>query len=391
MNIVTITTLYPNEKQFRHGIFIETRLRHLVATGEINARVIAPVPWFPFKSKRFKHYAVYADVPVFEKRHNIEIYHPRYLVIPKIGMLLTPFFMAFTLYKQIKCLQKQQAIDLIDAHYFYPDGVAVALVNKLLKLPFVISARGTDINLIPEYPLPRKMILWAAEQAATSVTVCKALKDSMIDMGAEAKKIHVYRNGVDLELFCLLNKQQCREKYQLKQKTLVSVGHLIERKGHHLIIEAMCVLPDYQLLIVGGGEQEIALKKLVQQLSLTHQVIFLGEQPQSALPEIYNAADAMILASSREGWANVLLESMACGTPVVATNIWGTPEVVQNSDAGILVERSADMIAEGVKRLFKQYPKRVATRQYAEQFSWESTTQGLLALFKTILKKKDKR
>ena len=384
MNILTITTLYPNKNQFRHGVFIETRLRRLIETGEIQARVIAPVPWFPFKSDRFKQYAVYADVPKVEQRHGVDIYHPRYLVIPKIGMLLAPFFMAIPLYLQIKQLQKQQTIDLIDAHYFYPDGVAVALVNKLLKIPFIVSARGTDINLIPEYGLPRKMILWAARQAQASVTVCKALKDSMIDMGARADKIHVYRNGVDLELFKLLDKVQCRENYKLNKKTLVSVGHLVERKGHHLIIEAMRSLPEYQLLIVGGGEEERALKQLVEKLKLGDQVQFLGEKQQKDLTEIYNAADAMILASSREGWAKVLLESMACGTPVVATDIWGTPEVVQNQDAGVLVKRKAEAIAQGVKELFESYPAREATRKYAEQFSWDSTTQGLLKLFATV-------
>jgi len=385
MNILTVTTLYPNEKQFRHGVFIETRLRHLVQTGEIKARVVAPVPWFPFKGDLFKQYAVYADVPKFENRHGIDIFHPRYLVIPKIGMLFTPFFMAISLYFQIKQLNKRNKIDLIDAHYFFPDGVAVTLVNKLLKTPFIISARGTDINLIPEYKIPRKMILWAAEQAQASVTVCKALKDSMIEMGAEEEKIHVYRNGVDLDLFRLLDKPQCRDKYQLKKQTLVSVGHLIERKGHHLIIEAMQFLPDYELLIVGGGEEENALKKLVKQLKLDDKVKFLGEKKQQELTEIYNAADAMVLASSREGWANVLLESMACGTPVVATDIWGTPEVVQNQDAGVLVKRTADDIAEGVKNLFSNYPARSNTRKYAEQFSWDSTTQGLLHLFKECI------
>ena len=384
MNILTITTLYPNEKQFRHGVFIETRLRHLVETGKIKAKVIAPVPWFPFKSERFKQYSVYADIPRVEQRNGLDIYHPRYLVIPKIGMLMTPFFMAISIYREIKQLQKKQVFDLIDAHYFYPDGVAVALANKWLKIPFIISARGTDINLIPQYKLPRKMILWAAEQAEASVTVCKALKDSMVQMGAEEKKIHVYRNGVDLELFKLLDKSQCREKYKLYKKTLVSVGHLIERKGHHLIIEAMTSLPDYQLLIVGGGEEEKSLKKLVEQLKLCDQVRFLGEKKQKELTEIYNAADAMVLASSREGWANVLLESMACGTPVVATDIWGTPEVVQNQDAGVLVKRTSESIVEGVNQLFNNYPTRIQTRKYAEQFSWDSTTEGLLKLFSEV-------
>jgi glycosyltransferase involved in cell wall biosynthesis len=299
-------------------------------------------------------------------------------------MVLTPFFMAVSLFFQIRKMQKQQAFDVIDAHYFYPDGVAVALVSKLLKFPFIVSARGTDINLIPEYKIPRRMILWAAKQAQASVTVCKALKDTMVEIGAEANKIYVYRNGVDLDFFKLLDKPKCRENQQLTKKTLVSVGHLIERKGHHLIIEAMKSLPDYQLLIVGGGEEEASLKKLVAQFKLSDNVRFLGEKKQNELVEIYNAADAMVLASSREGWANVLLESLACGTPVVATDIWGTPEVVQNLDAGVLVKRTPESIAQGVKKLFNHYPQREITRKYAEQFSWDSTTQGLLKLFSKV-------
>lgn len=384
MNILTITTLYPNEKQFRLGIFIETRLRDLVKTGRISACVIAPVPWFPFKSERFKQYAVYASIPEQEERHGITIYHPRYLVIPKIGMLLTPFFMGISLNWKIIKLQKKAPIDLIDAHYFYPDGVAVALVNKYLKIPFIISARGSDINLIPEYPLPRKMILWAAQQAQASVTVCKSLKDSMVKIGADENKIYVYRNGVDLELFKPLNKKQCKEKYLVTSKTLVSIGNLIELKGHHLIIQALQFLPDYKLLIVGAGEQEQSLKQLVETRQLTERVIFLGEKQQQELVEIYNAADALILASSREGWANVLLESMACGTPVVATDICGTPEVVKKPEAGVLVKRTPESIAEGVNQLFNNYPARKDTRKYAEQFSWDSTTEGLLKLFSEV-------
>lgn len=386
MNILTITTLYPNKIQFRHGIFIETRLRRLIDTGKIKGRVIAPVPWFPFKSDRFKKYSIYVDIPKVEQRHEVNIYHPRYLAIPKIGMLLTPFFMAISVYLQVKQLQKQETVDLLDVHYFYPDGVAIALANKFLNLPFTISARGTDINLIPELPLPKKMILWAAKQANASVTVCKALKDSMVEMGAEEAKIHVYRNGVDLELFKILDKTQCREKYELTKKTLVSVGHLIERKGHHLIIEAMQELPDYNLLIVGEGVEESSLKRLVEKLKLGNQVRFLGEKTQQELTNIYNAADVMVLASSREGWANVLLESMACGTPVVATDIWGTPEVVQSPEAGVLVKRTPESIAQGIDTLFENYPDREKTREYAEQFSWESTTQGLLKLFLSVKK-----
>lgn len=382
MNILTITTLYPNSKQFRHGIFIETRLRYLLKTNKVKAKVIAPVPWFPFKSSYFKNYATYADIPKYEKQKEIEVFHPRYLVIPKIGMILTPFFMAVSLFFQIKNLQKNEQFDLIDAHYYYPDGVAVALISRIIKKPFFISARGTDINLIPDFTLPRKMILWAASQATASITVSQALKDKMVKIGSDANKIHVLRNGVDLSLFKLLNKQECKTKYGLSNKVLLSVGNLIELKGHHLIIEAMQDLKEFQLIIIGKGEREQGLKKLVDKLELTDRILFLGERQQTELVEIYNASDAFILASSREGMANVLLESLACGTPVVATDVGGASEVVKANEAGKLINRSVSDIINGVQALFNDYPKRENTRQYAEQFSWESTTQGLLDLFK---------
>jgi teichuronic acid biosynthesis glycosyltransferase TuaC len=207
----------------------------------------------------------------------------------------------------------------------------------------------------------------------------------MLEIGVDESSAHVFRNGVDLKLFAPLARDKVREKWQVKSKLLISVGYLIERKGHHLTIEAMSALQEYQLFIVGGGEWENKLKSQVLQLGLQDRVRFLGEVSQKLLPELYNCADALVLASDREGWANVLLEAMACGTPVVASNIWGTPEVVQSPDAGVLYEeRSAKGIVEGVNRLFNAYPDRQATREYAEKFSWDETTNGLVDLFSKI-------
>jgi glycosyltransferase involved in cell wall biosynthesis len=275
--------------------------------------------------------------------------------------------------------------DILDAHYFYPDGVAAALIAQRLGKPLVITARGSDINLVPRYRLPRRMILWAAARAAAIIAVCQALKDELVKLGADANKITVLRNGVDLELFRPEDPSEQRERLGLTRTTLLSVGHLIERKGHHLAIQALPELGDVDLLIVGQGRERARLQELARSLGVQSRVRFLGVVPQEELRHYYSAADVLVLASSREGWANVLLEAMACGTPVVATRVWGTPEVVSAPEAGVLVdERTPAGLVAAVRQLLGRYPERTAVRQYAERFSWDDTASAQLDLYRRI-------
>jgi teichuronic acid biosynthesis glycosyltransferase TuaC len=145
-------------------------------------------------------------------------------------------------------------------------------------------------------------------------------------------------------------------------------------------------LPGYVLLIAGEGPERPDLERLTAELKLSDRVRFLGAVPHSELHGIYASADALVLASSREGWPNVLLESMACGTPVVASDVWGNPEVVSCPEAGVLMrQRNPEGVAAAVKQLFEGRPDRDATRRYAEGFSWNATSEGQFRLFKTIL------
>lgn len=385
------STLYPSSVRPSHGIFVETRLRHLLASGELETRVVAPVPWFPLRHEMFGDYAKYAAVPHHEERNGINVEHPRYLLLPRIGMNSAPYTLARTgLAAAKRLIADGYDFDLIDAHYFYPDGVAATMIGKTLRKPVIITARGTDINLIPQYPRPRRMILDAARDCAAMITVCAALKDAIVGLGGTADKITALRNGVDLQLFRPEDKPQARAAFGMSDKfAIASVGHLIERKGHHLVIEALAQIPDAELYLAGGGDEETRLRALAEQLGVTHRVHFLGAMPQARLRTLYSAVDCLVLASSREGWANVLLEAMACGTPVVATNVWGTPEVVAAPEAGVLMdERSAAGIVSAIARMRETLPARSATRAYAEHFSWQPTTEGQLALFRRVLAKR---
>jgi glycosyltransferase involved in cell wall biosynthesis len=388
MKILCYSTLYPNAAQPSHGIFVENRLRRLVETGEVEAKVLAPVPWFPFAHERFGAYAAFAKAPTFEVRHGIDVYHPRYPIIPKIGMNITPHFLARASVRAAREIVKSGFdFDVLDGHYFYPDGLGAAAIAKALAKPFMVTARGTDINLIPQNSTARQRIASVSKNANALGAVCQALADEMVSLGQPSDKVHVLRNGVDLDAFTPMDRGAARQKWGVDGPVIVSVGGLVERKGHHLTIEAMQSLPDFTFLLAGGGPEESALRAQVAQLGLTQRVRLLGPVPHADLASLFSAADISVLASSREGWANVLLESMACGTPVVATNVWGTPEVVARPEAGELMDdRSAEAIVQSVKALWARLPARAATRAYAEGFDWAPTTRKQLALFQQLKK-----
>lgn len=388
MKLLLFSSLYPSAVRPIHGIFVETRLRELVKTGQVQAKVVAPVPWFPLSAPRFGEYAQFAATPRFEHRHGLDVDHPRYVLLPKVGMNMAPYTMALAALPTLRRLQREGFdFDLIDAHYYYPDGVAAGLLAKWLGKPLVVTARGTDLNLIPRYPFPRKLILQTAAQASASIGVCKALMDSLAQLGADPAKLHTLRNGVDLDQFTPEPREAARTRLGLNPQGqyVLSVGHLVERKGHHIAIEALAQLPAVNLLIAGAGPEAAALKALATRLGVANRVHWAGVVPQTELKWWYSAADALALCSSREGWANVLLEAMACGTPVMATNIWGTPDVVSTPAAGLLMEhRDAPSLAWAWRQLHADLPCRAATRRHAETFSWDATTQGQLDLFRSL-------
>ncbi len=387
MKILTFSTLYPNAIRPGHGIFVEARLRHLLASGKVESKVVAPVPWFPSANPRFGDYAAFAKVPREERRHGIDVVHPRYAIVPKVGMSLAPFLLAAGARSAINAIIKDgYDFDLIDAHYFYPDGIAAVLLGRHFGKPVVITARGSDVNLISGYRIPRRMIQWAACHAAGMVTVASALRDKLLALGAPGERIEVLRNGVDLQFFRESDRDSSRRRLGFKRTTLLSVGNLIPLKGHDIAIRALKLLPDLDLVIAGDGPERNGLALLAEELALGDRVSFAGALAQAELRHYYAAADALVLASSREGMANVLLESMACGTPVIATAVGGSPEVVAAPEAGLLMKaRTPEALASAVRKLLTSPPDREATRRYVEGFGWDATTAGQLELFGRIL------
>jgi teichuronic acid biosynthesis glycosyltransferase TuaC len=387
MRLLTFSTLYPSSVRPGHGIFVESRLRHLLATGSVQSVVVAPVPWFPSSRPRFGRYGMFARTPQHEMHRGIEVLHPRYLLLPKIGMNIAPFLLARACVRPLRTLiDRGFNFDVIDAHYFYPDGVAAILLGRYFARPVVVTARGTDITLIAKHVVPRRLITWAAQRATFVVTVSSALRHSLERLGVDPGKICVLRNGVDLDAFRPLDREAERIRLGVNGRLLLSVGHLVERKGHDLVIRSLKWLGGFTLLIIGDGPERSRLELLARATGVAQRVRFIGAVAQAELPRYYSAADALVLASSREGWANVLLEAMACGTPVIASRIGGSTEAVTSTAAGVLFEpRTAEALASAAQEFLGNPPKREDTRRYAEGFSWEATTRGQLALFQRIV------
>lgn len=387
IRLLVFSSLYPNAAQPRHGVFVEERLRHLVGSGRIAATVVAPVPWFPFRHPMFGAYASYASVPEREERYGIRILHPRYPVIPKLGMSIAPFLMFRALLPVLRHLEANGTdFDLIDAHYFYPDGVAAAKLGIALNKPVVVTARGSDVNVIPHYRIPRHQIERAAERTTAIVTVSSALKIRLADLGVNPEKITVLRNGVDLDGFQPRDRVAIRDQLGVVGPVWLTVCNLIEPKGVHITLEAVAKTADVTLLVAGQGPEEAHLRQLAVRLNIAERVRFLGAVPHAELCQLYNAADAMILASRREGMPNVALESLACGTPVIVTPFDSAGEVVGAPEAGRVAKfRTADAIHAAWQSLLENPPEIAATRRYAEGFGWTPTVRAQEALYARVL------
>ena len=393
MQILTFTTLYPSRVRPQHGIFVEARLRKLAESGAVEARVVAPCPWFPLAARRFGRYSLFSRQPREEIRYGLHVDHPRYPQLPKIGMSVAPLALFSAVLPVLRRqLREGQDFDLIDAHYFYPDGVAAVLLGRALGRPVVVTARGSDLNVIAKYAVPRRWLSWSARQADGLVAVSTGLKRRLVALGIVEGRVRVLRNGVDLAFFQPADHSAARRALGMTRPTLLAVGNLVGLKRHRMMIEALVGLPTVDLVIVGDGPERTAIEALARARRVADRVRLLGHLPQDRLSDVYSAADLLLLVSTHEGWPNVLLESMACGTPVIVSGIDGIADIVAAPEAGRIVqEPTPDRLAMATREFLAALPARAATRAYAERFGWQSTTEGQIALFREICEQRPGR
>ncbi len=384
MRLLTFTTLYPSEDRPRHGVFVAERLRQLVASGGVTAQVIALRPsasgFFGTDSSAKSGSSGMAE------DLRIPVHYVNVPTLPAVTNWVDPWLWAGAAERVVKAHVAESAEDtVLDAHFLYPDGVAAALIGARLGIPTVVTARGSDVNVKGENPVMRRWMKWAGGRCAAIITVSQALADRLAHHGIEAPIVEVLQNGVDLRKFRPLDKGACRARYGVRGRVVVSVGHLLADKGHHIAIEALAGMADTMLLIVGNGPQRGELARLADKYDVASRVKFLGLVDHKDMPEVYNAADVLTLPSVREGMPNVILESLACGTPVVATNVGGIGEVITSPAAGeLMAQRSAAALREAVEALTARHVTSAETRAFAEQFGWGRIVSRQLELYRTV-------
>ncbi|MBN2512094.1 MAG: glycosyltransferase family 4 protein [Sedimentisphaerales bacterium] len=366
---------------------------HFAKRENCEIKVVAPLPYcppWPWLGSRY----VLSQIKKTESLGGIEVYHPRYPLIPGISMPLHGLLIfLFTLPLIIK-IKKRFDFDLIDGHYIYPDGFAAVLMGRFLDRPVILSARGSDIHHFTDFKLIRPMISYALNKADHVISVSSALARYMKRLDIPDGKISIVPNGVDTSLFFPMPRAEARDRLigSESSKVIVSVGSLTENKGYHVLIDAMPRLlqevPGVRLFIIGKGPYRGIIADKIKVNGLDDNVILVGEIDNRDLRVWYNAADVFCLASAREGWANVIMEALACGTPVVATNVWGAPEVLTSNDVGMLVERNPDAIAKGLVWALNRDWDRDLIYNHVASRTWDVVAEEIAEIFSGVLRDK---
>ncbi|MFK8053049.1 MAG: glycosyltransferase family 4 protein [Woeseiaceae bacterium] len=387
ISVLCLSNLYPNAVQPRKGVFVRERLRHVMATGKVNVQVIAPVPWFPLESSRFGQYGEFARIPAFSDDDLGRAYHSRYFILPKIGAAFTPKTYAAAVKRTI-AREGLGSFDVIDSHFMFPDGAAAVLLGEQLGIPVVCTARGSDLNVMPDDRFAGPWIRDTLTKADAVIGVSQSLVDRASELGAPASKTHVLLNGVDRERFHAKDRDACRSHLDFKGPTALVVGNLVPVKGQALAIEMLTRVPELSLVVVGRGPLLESLQSLSERLGVQGRVRFVAEITQAMLVDYYNAADVSLLPSRAEGMPNVVLESLACGTPVVACNVGGVNEIIGGSATSAVVEgRDVGDFAEAVKRVLARSAAPQDVIEDIAAFDWQKTASGIVDLFESLTRK----
>jgi glycosyltransferase involved in cell wall biosynthesis len=384
LRVLTLSTLFPNVHQPQLGLFVERQTRALSAREGVAVQVVAPVglPLWPLSFH--PHYRPLGRLAASENWKGLEVHRPRFTVWPVTGARRAGRSLAKALLPRLRALQRDFPFDAIDAEFFWPDGVAAMHLARALGVPFSVKARGSDIYHWGDVPGIGEQIAAAARAAAGLLAVSASLKDEMVLRGMPADKIIVHHTGADLGLFQPRDRTAAKAELGVTGPLLATVGGLIERKGQSFALQALALLPDATLLLIGDGPDRPQLERQAAQLGVAGRARFLGSQPPQEVARLVAAADVMLLPTRAEGLANAWVEALACGTPVVTCDAGGVRDVIDRPELGRIAARDGAALAAAVREVLAAAPDQQAVRRGAERFSWERNAAELEAHLRAV-------
>ena len=397
MKILTLSSVFPNQALPFYGLFVYERMKHVAKKSDVF--VVSPIPWSPFDSFiRFFKKKFRPARKGIETRDQLEMMYIRFLCLPGIFKFLDGYLYYRSILNPVGKLIKKNGIDIIDAHFAYPDGFAAMLLAKKSGLPFSVTLRGTEVPYSTSF-YRRWQMRWGFKKADKIICVSQSLSEIASELGAEPAKLKIIPNGINTDIFYPRNRSKARTRLGIQgdTKIILSVGGLVKRKGFHRVIPHLKKMKmdfkDILFIIVGGesveGNYSGELRALVNELGLEDVVRFEGLQPPEKLPYYYAAADIFVLATANEGWPNVIVESLACGTPVVATDVGGVKEIITHDDLGYTVPfDDPEALYAKMKKALGQSWDHEKISSYACRRSWNNVADEVLTMFKEILREK---
>lgn len=385
LRVLTLSTLFPDASQPTLGVFVERQTLGLAARPDVELQVVAPVGLPVWPLSRHTHYAARSRLPFVEQHKGLTVHRPRHRVWPKFEGG-TARAMARTLLPRLRALRESFPFDVIDAEFFWPDGPAAMELARALNVPFSIKARGADIQYWGYRPGIAEQVLAAGQAADGLLAVSKAMKAVMAGLGMAEDRIRVHHTGVDLDRFEPRDRAAAKAALGIDGPLIVTAGALIPRKGQKHAIAVLELIQDAILILVGEGPDRRALEEIVRDRGLGDRVRLLGNRPHAELPGLLAAADVMLLPTNSEGLANVWVEALACGTPVVTTDVGGAREVIDRPDAGRIADLDPVSLATAVRDVLAHPPDRHATRRAAGKFSWERNSDELFQHLSSLVR-----
>lgn len=374
LRVVVISHLFPNRQDPVRGVFVLEQVRELKKLCGVT--VVAPIPWFP-PFKGFRKWYGYRQIPRQEVTYGIEVLRPRWLTFPR-GHLLPVMATNY-----LSCLGRFLSesgidFDIIHAHTVFPDGYAAARLGSKWCKPVVITSHGADTFQFLRRFDTRPMASYAIRNADKLIAVSESDKNELIRHGLSEEKAVVIPNGIDTARFLPMEQGAVRQRLGLPvdKRIVLYVGYLYPVKGLRYLIDALAMVrrsgEDVLLVVVGYGYLREKLENQSRDLG-PDAVKFVGFQPHDEIPLWMNACDVFCLPSLNEGWPTVLFEAMACGKPVVATAVGGVPEVVKDSDYGILVPpMDAGAFGSALGDALRRKWRSSDISAYARVNSWEN-------------------